>query len=219
MVRVSLSLKESDFQIASQMNKIIAKRLKDALRSAAPLILNDIKSIVRSAISSSPEYRELFGGSLQAELGLASPAVVDRILDMWIESISIEISQVKSSPRAISGGLSIFGIRDGYADVLSSSEATYTTEKGRQIPWLQWLLLEGDRVIITDYAFSTDIGSGQRSRTGLGVMRKDTRKRWRVPPQFSGTSDNNFVSRSLEQVSIEIEKTIRHHIERAFGGA
>ena len=76
-----------------------------------------------------------------------------------------------------------------------------------------------DRVIITDYAFSTDIGSGQRSRTGLGVMRKDTRKRWRVPPQFSGTSDNNFVSRSLEQVSIEIEKTIRHHIERAFGGA
>ena len=220
MVRVSLDLKESEAQISAQINKIIARRLYSALKSAAPAILVEIKDVVRQAIVASPEYRELFGGSLQAELGVPNAGSrIDRILDMWIESIEVQVQSPKSSIRGFTGGLSIVGIRDGYGDVLGSSDATYVTEKGRTIPWLQWLLIEGDRAIIADYTFSSNIGSGQRSRTGLGVMKQDRSKRWRVPPQFSGTSTNNFVTRSLNSVAVQIEKAIQFHVERFFGGS
>ncbi|MEK9739441.1 MAG: hypothetical protein VW438_06905 [Euryarchaeota archaeon] len=220
MARLSLTLKETDAQIFAQINKRIADKLSSAIKSAAPAILSEIKDIVREAITSSPEYRELFGGSLQAELGVPNAgARIDRILDMWLESIEIEIQRPRPSIRGVTGGLSVVGIRDGYADVLGTSDATYVTEKGRTIPWLQWLLIEGDRDIIADYTFSSNISSGQRSRTGLGVMKQDRSKRWRVPPQFSGTSNNNFVTRSLNSVAIQIEKAIQFHIERFFGGS
>ena len=220
IVRVSLTLKESEAQISAEINKRIGQRLSSALKSAAPLILSEIKDVVRQAISSSPEYRELFGGSLQAELGVPNAGgKIDRILDMWLESIQVEIDRPKFGMRGVTGGLSVVGIRDGYADVLGTSDASYVTEKGRTIPWLQWLLIEGDRAIIADYTFSSNIASGQRSRTGLGVMRQDRSKRWRVPPQFSGTSTNNFVTRSLESVAVQIEKAIQFHIERFFSGS
>ena len=220
MTRLSLTIKETDAQISREINKRIAQKLSSALRSAAPLILSEVKDVVRDAIVSSPEYRELFGGSLQAELGVPSAGTrIDRSLDMWLDSIEIEIERPKFSIRGVTAGLSIVGIRDGYADALGTSDASYTTEKGKVIPWLQWLLLEGDRAIIADYTFSSDIGTGQRSRTGLGVMRQDRSRRWRVPPQFSGTSTNNFVTRSLASVAIQIEKSIQFYIERFFGGS
>ena len=220
MVRVSLDLKESDGQISAQINKIIGQRLSSALKSAAPMILSEIKDVVREAIVASPEYRELFGGSLQAELGVPSAGSrIDRILDMWLESIEVEIQRPKFSMRGVTGGLSVIGIRDGYADVPGTSDASYVTEKGKTIPWLQWLLIEGDRAIIADYTFSPNIQQGERSRTGLGVMRQERSKRWRVPPQFSGTSTNNFVTRSLNSVAVQIEKSIQFHVERFFGGS
>ena len=57
MVRVSLDLKESEAQISAQINKIIARRLYSALKSAAPAILVEIKDVVRQAIVASPIQR------------------------------------------------------------------------------------------------------------------------------------------------------------------
>ena len=58
--------------------------------------------------------------------------------------------------------------------------------------WLQWLLERGDEIIVAGYEFG---GNSGRGRSGLGYM--TTGGSFRVPPQFSGTKDNNFISRAL----------------------
>lgn len=220
MVRIGVSLKESEGQIAAMINKQLARKLTTTLRKAAPMIRTDIRKIVREAITGSPEYRELLGGTLQAELGVPNTQTrLEQILSIFIESIGVETGKVSISGNKINGSISVFGIDSDYSDVLGSSAASYTTEKGQQIPWLEWLLLAGDKIIISDYEFSTDLTPGARSRTGLGIMKKNTRKRWRVPPQFAGFSEDNFVTRSLESAGIQIEKVIRAHVERAYSGA
>jgi len=219
-VKIGVSLKESEAQITAMINRELGKKVSRTLKAAAPGIQSEIRKIVRQAITGSPEYRELIGGSLQAELGVPNTQTrLEQILSIFIESIGFKVGRVSISAGKINGSISVFGIPTDFSDVLTSSAATYTTEKGQPIPWLEWLLLAGDKIIISDYEFSTDLTPGARSRTGLGIMKKNTRKRWRVPPQFSGFPGDNFVTRSLETAAVNIETVIKTHIERAYSGA
>jgi len=220
MVRIGVSLKESEAQITAMINRQLAKKLNSTIKQAAPLIESQIKHLVRGAITGSPEYRELLGGSLQAEMGVPNTqSRLQQILSIFLDSIGVEAGAVSISGSRIRGSVTVFGIPTDFSDVLSSSAATYTTAKGQTIPWLEWLLLAGDKIIISDYEFSSDISPGAKSRTGLGIMKKDTRKRWRVPPQFAGFAEDNFVTRSLESVKPQIEKIIKTNVERAYSGS
>ena len=46
--------------------------------------------------------------------------------------------------------------------------------------------------------------------SGAGSIFGDTEANsdggWRVPPEFSGTEDNNFLTRSIDQASIPLEQ-------------
>ena len=57
---------------------------------------------------------------------------------------------------------------------------------------LQWLVERGDEIIVACYSYDAQSGLG---RSGLGYMSQGGA--FRVPPQFSGTSDDNFITRSL----------------------
>ena len=90
-----------------------------------------------------------------------------------------------------------------------ASAGTYTTEKGTAIPWFEWLTTLGDAVIVREY----DVESGfpSKSRTGDKIMVRG--KGWRVPPAYSGTETNNFVTRATDSILPElsefISKTVR----------
>jgi hypothetical protein len=81
------------------------------------------------------------------------------------------------------------------------------TENGSKIPWLQWLLIEGDKFIITGYTYIVEPTVVEKSRTDKGIMHKSTRS-WRVPPAHSGTPDDNFLTRALDSLDASIDKII-----------
>ncbi len=214
-MRANFKLVESQAEINRRIVKQIASSLNAAVTSAIPVISSKIKDAVKTAITSSREYGELLGGSLQAELGVPdSGGKLARILDIWLASMKISKTPIRASSGRIVGGISIVMIREDYADVLGTSEASYTTLKGKKIPWLQWLLIAGDDTkLVADYVFTDDVSRGN-SRTGLGLMRSQRGGRWHVPREFAGTIKNNFVTRALSTLEGQVITIMQNEIAK-----
>lgn len=98
-------------------------------------------------------------------------------------------------------------VDSSYKDVLVSQAANLITEKGQSLPWLEWLLRFGDKAIIRDYTIGVARNSA-RSRTGRAIMVKAASKRWKVPSQFAGTAQNNFVTRAIDSIEPSIIKLV-----------
>ena len=74
------------------------------------------------------------------------------------------------------------------------------TEKGQSLHWLRWLLKEGAKPIVIGYQYVP----GKAGRSRGGVMMANAQS-WRVPPQFSGTDENNFITRAFSGREKEVQ--------------
>ncbi len=205
---ISVTLVDSKQKIAKQIADIISKEIDKFLVKVVNKIRPEVRRLIYEAIMASEEVQSLNGGKLQAELGVPdASARIKEILDVWIKSVDVSLSPAKLQNGLVRAGFDITAIRSDYSDVLSQSEAIYSTDAGTMIQWLEWLLLEGDRKIIKDFKISTDYNN--LSRTGLGkIMVKSNKSSWGVPPEFAGFAGNNFVTRSLDTIGPKIQQLI-----------
>jgi hypothetical protein len=113
---------------------------------------------------------------------------VNKIEQSIINSIDVVFKPFNNN---LSGGISINIQPASFVNLLSLQEG-FTTYSGGTLHWLDWLLLKGDSIIIIDYQYNPKIGLG---RSKLGNMKAGGS--FRVPPQFSGSEDDNFITRAL----------------------
>jgi len=212
VARISL-----DSNFPSQFNQDVEREIVKKIKSKAPKIkisiTDQIKKHVREALVGTQEYQSIIHGKLRAELGIPnSSARIMSVIDTWINNIEVVVVAGKSPFLSITIGM----IQADYSDVLSLPEAQYTYKSRRSegtIPWLKWLLLEGDKRIVTQYEFSKNpIGS----RTGMGIMISKAKGAWQVPPEFSGTSVNNFATRALGNIESIIDKIVENTVKGSF---
>jgi hypothetical protein len=206
-IDVFLELSPSlDLEFEKYVTKALSGHLKKQSGTISQRIQEPLQQIVRESIITTPEYRSLQGGKLQGELGVTSPAArIEAIINTWVSHISVEVKVAVRPLLSIQIGF----LEEGYGDVLSLPEASYDYERGT-IPWLQWLLLEGDKRIVRSYEFSPIT---RNSRTGLGIMTPSGRRGWQVPSEFSGTETNNFATRAFDGVDTKIEKIVESVIK------
>lgn len=177
-----------------------AQLFNKKLQAASREVQKQVAVMIPKWIEETPEIEELKKkGRFWGELGVPEP-----MLDRAIEDIkslaakSINVSLTKK-PFGI-GGLSITIFQDRFAEFLSLPSGTYITKKGVDIPWLQSLLLDGSKIIVKDYGFrEKDYTNSTTSRTKKGIMIKSPGEFWRVPPEFSGTVNDNFLSRAVQK--------------------
>tara|TARA_Y100001973_G_C5124466_1_gene294383 strand:- start:118 stop:753 length:636 start_codon:yes stop_codon:yes gene_type:complete len=193
---LSIKLLESDNDIITKINKSIARRFNVLIKRRAKIVQNDIKRLIPSWISEQPEVISLNSdgtdGSLNAQFGLRpgqSAVVIADIINAISESIFVHITPV--SPVNLSGGISFSIQPTDFKNLISLSSGIVATEKLQQLHWLDWLLTEGDRVIIAGYEYVPSDGG----RSGGGTMKLG--RSFRVEPSFSGTVDDNFVTRAF----------------------
>lgn len=206
-LKFSLKLADNSKDIGRDMCLALLPDVSKFLDNIFNTMKNTIPDIVINSISSQPEYDSLVSGSLRSEFGI--PDASSRISEIF-QTIKSGVGVTRNKPRVvgskISGGIKFQMIRSDFQDLLSLGASTLTTEKGSQLNWLQWLLLEGDSVIISDYKFTA--GPSIYSRTGSGIMQQSQGAFWRVPPEFAGNISNNWITRAIEDASSEINKTI-----------
>ena len=203
---------ESGFSSKFQSN--VLREITKKIRRQAPkmkiTITDSIRRVVREALVSTPEYQSIVQGKLRAELGIPeADSRIISVIDEWVNNIKVTVKAGTSPLLLIDIGI----IRQDYGDVLSLPAAQYNYASSRsqgQIPWLKWLLLEGDKRIISKYEF---VSNPKRSRTGMGVMVSKERGFWQVPPEFSGTSVNNFATRAFGNIDNIIDNIIEQAVK------
>lgn len=209
MTYISLVLENSKI-IVRKILKYITDFVNGLLQRNVKQVEIDIRKLVEDAIKRQPEYKSLLGGKLQSELGVTHPQHrLDEIIRIIVDSIEVKVNKLKESGGQLTGGLEIQFVKTKFADLLKAPVASYITDKGVKIEWLSWLLLEGDKLIVRQYMIGID--PKNYARTGLGQIMINTPKKqggWRVPPEFAGTAENNFITRALIEVYNDIGKLL-----------
>lgn len=210
-MKFSVKLLDTDADIKKKIITALKEDIDSTLNKAIPQINTQIQSVLKQAIQNQPEYQSLLSGQLRLEFGIPNPSpAVTAIINQWISNTSIDRKPSTVNSRGISTGFSIGMVASDYADVLSLSAASVTDTKGYSLPWLDWLLLQGGRIIVRNY--SVELGPFSTSRSGGAIMRSSSTN-WRVPPEFAGTLTNNWVTRAIDSIESEIFSIIQKNIE------
>jgi len=201
-----LKLEETESQISKKILEALLPQIDSYLNKIFNKVSVQIKDTVIQSIKSAPEYSALLYGQLKAEFGLPdSESRVNSIINFW-ENITVEYKNTKISRGSLSGGFKISMIKRDFTDVLSTNDAVFITEKGDALNWLEWLLLFGNKTIIKDY--NVQLGPNPRSRTGMAIMQGAVSGKWSVPNSYSGTINNNWITRAIDSADASINNIL-----------
>lgn len=204
-----------------QIEKMILQESVKILNRKLAGIESSLKSEVMSEIhymfESSPEYAEITTGMLQGHFGIPSGEVhgkLKSIVDTMANSTQVEFRPFYVSGKSVEGGITIYAIESDFHDILALDAATQVTEKGVTLPWLEWFLKEGDRLIIDNYFFLPK--NDGRSGKGIMVLSGKSARYWGVPSQYSGTINKNWITRTVEayiySVGIIMERAVKKRL-------
>ena len=189
------------------INKALAKEGEKLLKKASSNIRGKVKEVVRRAIATCPEMRELSSGTLKFDFGLTedpSSAIANSVAN----STRVSVSKITSRGGSFRGGVKITVQPSTFSNLLSLSVAEQAIEMGGSIPWLRWLLTAGDAIIIGDFGVDYETGTG---RSGGATMSK-SEKPFKINPLYSGDEQDNFVTRALDPVLKEISSIVRKEL-------
>lgn len=207
---ISLKLLDSEQDIEKKINEAISVQVNNLLSSNKSKIINEILSFIPKWINNQPEVQALLSKNLTGEFGFnTSPSnIVNAIISAVSSSISINFK--KYNKNLTGGGLELSIQQNDFANLLALPQG-HTIYSGGDLHWLEWMLLRGDQIVVVGYEYNPKTGLG---RTGLGNM--ITGRGFRVPPQYSGTSDNNFITRAL--TGTQQEQDITSVFKKVLGG-
>ncbi len=196
-IKLQLNINQSDIlnailkEMAKELNKIIIQVVSD------DSIKSKVGELVDTQIRNSPEFDSLISGDLAAIFGLKDSAnIVARIIDTIKNSIEVTYSPAIVVAGSLNASITVSVLKSDFSDVLSLPGVSYTTDGG-DVPWLEWLLKAGDGIVIGDY--TAVLIETPLSRTGHAIMKKSSRG-FRVPPEYAGTINNNWLTRALEDL-------------------
>ena len=209
-MRISANIVETNSEINTMILEIMADHINDTLNIAMPKITTEIKELVAVSLREEPEYQSLLSGRLKAEFGLSDTNMVDNIIDKLVSTIDVSRPTVSYNKIGLVGGFTITMMKsDDMNGLIFTDIASVISNNGQHLPWLQWLLLEGNNAIVKN--FDVKMGSYSQSRSGMAIM-VSSRDNWRVPPEFVGTISNNWTTRAIDRIEDKIDILIENII-------
>lgn len=206
-MRLGLKIIENNNEIKKEILGTLLPDVTKYINDIINYIKKNLPDVVNKAITNAPEYASLVGGQLKYELGLIdADSKIEGLLDIWINNIEYNYEPPKIIGDNIKSNFSANMIRIDFSDVLYSQYAEMQdTIRGYSLPWLQWLLLEGNKILVPNH--SVIIGPNSRSRTGNAIM-ANSRSNWKIPAQFAGSASDNWITRAIDSAQNEIQSLL-----------
>jgi hypothetical protein len=206
-MNISFKLLDSNSQIYKNILEALLPQTEKYMSNGIKKLKLDIPLIIEKAIRNSPEYQSILFGDLRYELGIPdSSQKLQGLINIWLNNIEFNYNKPIISNNKIKSSFSINMIRSDFSDVLSSDFAiVQDNERNYNLNWLRWLLLDGNKIIVPNQ--EVVFGQNKASRTGFAVMRKSN-KSWKVPSFYSGTQDENWITRAIDTVSSDIYSVV-----------
>jgi hypothetical protein len=200
-VIMALRFTQSLAQIGKDAEKELLKQVNARLVKIRPNIRRRFKAVLTTALLSSPEIASLRGGDLKGEFGLDTDPSGELVAAIMA---TLDV-KVKTATTKRKGGLVVILQPNDYSNLLSQPWASQAIDGG-SIPWLEWLLTLGDSIIISDYG--VEFGAFPSSRSGIALMSTQTSP-YKVNGQYSGTRENNFITRSIRRIRPELDRIFK----------
>lgn len=211
-MKFKLTLLDQPSDITKKILGALQTEVSLTIDKAVPRITEDIKVLVADALRQEPEYTSLLSGTLKAEFGISDSSSVEKIVEALVNTISVQSNKVVISGNGLKGGFSLTMMKsdDMNGVIYLDSASVVDNQKSYILPWLEWLLYENNRPIVKGY--TVDYTSSPYSRSGLAIMVPDS-SNWRVPPEFAGSTRNNWTTRAISRVENNIYSTIINNIK------
>lgn len=210
-----LRILESVGEIASRINSVISTKVDRAIIDALPDIERDMQDIIKGVWFNTPTYNSLLYGELSAKLGFYKGSAknkIDPILEKAAESVQVSYQGMRVFKTGFRARIDIYIFNNDVTDLLNMAEADINVDGELILPWLEWLLTQGDRIIINGFRFFAKRGG----RSGGGIMVPTGT--FRIPPEHSGVVGNNWLTRTIEalvgEISIAFKKSVESNIKR-----
>lgn len=149
-------------------------------------------------------YNRLVNGPLNLDFGFKKGEEASRINAILAQigrSIQVEYKDMRRSGGAISksSGFTVKILKTDFLDILDLSEAkviniSRNPRAAKVLPWLDWLLLKGDDLIISRHIISFEESPNSRSGGAVMISNKGG---WSVPTGSKGTRDNNWLTKEV----------------------
>ena len=160
------------------------RKLNTAIKKSVPNIRTNARSATLNFLRNSREYQSLVGGKLMGHFGLPhdeATRMVEGIIGTIAENLQVSHTIPVGAARfRTAGDLEISVVEADFSDILSLPEALIYTDKGEILPWLEWLLTAGDRILInTHRVILGDFSNSKfrsRSKKGLMIQAKGTHR-------------------------------------------
>ena len=200
-IRIQIDQKELEREI----NKEIQRKIKRAIPRIKSTLDQRLENLLfQRFITGVPSFtpREI------GEIGV--PDLNQRIQSIIREAAkSFEIKVVPANFLRIQIGI----LRKDHQDLLNLPESVfaYTSRNGSGIlQYLKWLLIDGDHVIVNDFAFSPSNRASSRTQQGIMVSGNG----WSMPQEIAGTEGNNILTRSLQNIEKDLEMIVKQELNR-----
>lgn len=216
MAGVFIKIQESNTEIIRRIRQCLIDELNSKFtHSLVNGVINLIKDDIKLILLNTPEAQSLYSGKLAGNFGIPSGLednFVKSIINTIADNITFTFEPIKVTSNRINGGFTFYVAQADFKDILGLPQAVITTEKGAVLPWLDWLLLKGDRLIISNFSLQF---APKSSRSHSYIMVNDKGGFWKVPSEFSGTLKNNWITRALDEKTKKISDIIANRLEKA----
>ena len=186
---MKINQRQAEKQILDALMKEASKRIS----RNRPRVQRDLERVLQEWVYNSPAVvsleAEVFG-SLKATFGLTTELASQAARELSIAVGKCLSVIVSNTQKLISVEFNF--VRNDFRDLLALSSASFVTEKGTRLDWLDWLLNAGDTVVVAGWHYK----AAADGRSGLGIMKSG--KAFRVPPEFSGTPVDNFIHKLFD---------------------
>jgi hypothetical protein len=204
-VKITVKVKTTQRVVIDRIKQSIAEFFNKRFSRKNSAIREKVKVLIYNWVKQQPEMQDLLNGKygkLGPQFGIPdgeNASIVNTICKAASEAFVIEVNSVNKN---LVGGIYLNFISSDFEKFLSIPEGHVYTEQGGDLHWLDWLLTKGYSTVITGYSFLLKVDApGSRSKGGLMIERGV----WRVPPEFAGTAENNFITRAITSPGNEIE--------------
>lgn len=199
-------------KIQKDINAALARDVNVRMGRNKAKVLRAIQIASTVWLESQPEIQSLrqtsVPGSLSSVFGIpegeAGP-IVDQIVMAIVNSIELNVSRSNEFTKTF---IEVNFQPRNFNNILSISGTTVITENSGKLPWLEWLLTKGDAIVISGYYYSPSYNKG---RSGGGLMLPG--RSFRVPPEFAGTVEDNFITRTFNGKQEEIGVILRRILD------
>lgn len=195
-------------RMMKDIQKGVLKNIRSQLLKAVPHIERQLPAEIRRRIEESDVVKALMYSDLRYALGITQDEALDiaiKIPDVLSKLIQVRIAIENDNTVSFIVEL----VKDAFDDILNIPAAsfvqTYTQSTPKEIPWLKWLLEEGNNIIIGDYRVKYTQSGASRSGGAIMIQKGS----FRIPPEFSGTIEDNFITRALEGIDDYIYSEIQ----------